>query len=315
MRPPRMLTSIVDATGNTPLVQLHRVVPPTEGAEILVKVESFNPLSSIKDRVAYAMIESALQSGTLTPSTHIVEPTSGNTGVGLAFISAARGYRLTLIMPDSMSVERRMLFSALGANMILTPASQGMSGSIAKSQELAAADPNVWIPQQFDNPANPLAHERTTGPEIHTDCVASGKRVDVFVAAIGTGGTFTGCVRYLKRQNPNLVAVAVEPAGSPVISGGQPGPHLLQGIGAGFIPKNLDVSLIDRVETISDAEAFEMTRRLAREEGLLVGISSGVNIAASVRLAALREFAGKTIVTVAPDSGDRYFSTSLFKTH
>ena len=305
----RIFSDVVQTTGNTPLVRLNRVVPHG-GATVLVKLEYFNPLSSIKDRVARAMVETAERSGILTQTTHIVEPTSGNTGIGLAFIAAARGYRLTLIMPDSMSIERRMLFSALGANLLLTPAAEGMSGSIRKANELAANDPNVWIPQQFENPANPAAHEATTGPEIWRD--TEGK-IDVFVAAVGTGGTFTGTTRFLRRQNPNLVAVAVEPAASPVISGGKPGPHTLQGIGAGFIPKNFDISLMNAVETVTHEEAFEMTRRLAKEEGLLVGISAGTNVVVGARLAAKPEYAGKTIVTVAPDGGDRYLSTPLFK--
>lgn len=305
----RIFSDIVQTTGNTPLVRLNRVVP-NGGATVLVKLEYFNPLSSVKDRVARAMVETAEQAGILTKVTHIVEPTSGNTGIGLAFIAAARGYRLTLVMPDSMSIERRMLFSALGANLLLTPAVEGMSGSIRKANELAENDPNVWIPQQFENPANPAAHEATTGPEIWRD--TDGK-IDVFVAAVGTGGTFTGTTRFLRRQNPNLVAVAVEPAASPVISGGKPGPHTLQGIGAGFIPKNFDISLMNAIETVTHEEAFEMTRRLAKEEGLLVGISAGTNAVVCARLASKPEYTGKTIVTVAPDGGDRYLSTPLFQ--
>ncbi|MDD3468774.1 MAG: cysteine synthase A [Thermoguttaceae bacterium] len=305
----RIFSDIVQTTGNTPLVRLNRVVP-NGGATVLVKLEYFNPLSSVKDRVARAMVETAEQAGILTKVTHIVEPTSGNTGIGLAFIAAARGYRLTLVMPDSMSIERRMLFSALGANLLLTPAVEGMSGSIRKANELAENDPNVWIPQQFENPANPAAHEATTGPEIWRD--TDGK-IDVFVAAVGTGGTFTGTTRFLRRQNPNLVAVAVEPAASPVISGGKPGPHTLQGIGAGFIPKNFDISLMNAIETVTHEEAFKMTRRLAKEEGLLVGISAGTNAVVCARLASKPEYTGKTIVTVAPDGGDRYLSTPLFQ--
>ena len=301
--------NIVETTFNTPLVQLKRIVP-AGAATVLLKLEFFNPFSSVKDRIGRAMIEVAEKSGLLTPETHIIEPTSGNTGIALAFVSAARGYHLTLTMPESMSLERRALLRALGADLVLTPAKDGMKGAIATAQQLAATTPNSWIPQQFDNPANPDIHEQTTGREIWED---TGGRVDTIVAGVGTGGTITGITRYIRSKNRNFQAIAVEPADSPVISGGQPGPHKIQGIGAGFIPKNLDTSLLSGVETVSNEEAFTWARRLAREEGILVGISSGANVAAAVRLAGRPEYRGKVIVTVAPSFGERYLSTPLFE--
>ncbi len=304
----RLYKSIVDTIGNTPLVDLRKIAPEG-GSRILLKLEFFNPLSSIKDRVARAMVAAAQRDGILNESTHIVEPTSGNTGVGLAFIAASRGLRLTLIMPESMSIERRQLVSALGAELILTPAGQGMSGAVRKAKELQAEDPNVWIPQQFENPANPAIHEKTTGPEIWSD---TNGEIDIFLTGIGTGGTFTGVTRYLRKKNKRLQAFAVEPADSPVITGGKPGPHGLMGIGAGFIPKNLDTSLISAVETVTTEEAYYWARRLAREEGILVGITTGANLAVASRLAARKENKGKTIVTIAPDCGERYLSTPLF---
>lgn len=303
--------SIVDTVGNTPLVDLRRIAPEG-GSRILLKLEFFNPLSSVKDRVAKAMVEAAQRDGKLHASTHIVEPTSGNTGVGLAFIAASLGLKLTLIMPESMSVERRQLVSALGAELILTPSSQGMSGAVRKAKELEQEDSNVWIPQQFENPANPAIHEKTTGPEIWSD--ASGE-VDIFLTGIGTGGTFTGVTRYLRRKNKRLLAFAVEPADSPVISGGKAGPHGLQGIGAGFIPGNLDTTLISATETVTTEEAYYWAHRIAKEEGILVGISTGANLAVASRLAARRENKGKTIVTIAPSCGERYLSTPLFAKH
>ena len=255
------------------------------------------------------MIETAEKAGILQPHTHIIEPTSGNTGIALAFVAAAKGYRLTLTMPESMSLERRALLRALGANLVLTPAKDGMRGAIAKAQELAAETPDSWIPQQFDNPANPEVHERTTGREIWED---TGGRVDAVVAGVGTGGTITGVTRYLRSKNPHVRAIAVEPADSPVISGGKSGPHKIQGIGAGFVPKNLDTSLLTGVETVTNDDAFTWARRLAREEGILVGISSGANVAAAVRVAGLPENRGKVIVTFAPSFGERYLSTPLF---
>jgi cysteine synthase A len=300
--------SVVQTTFDTPLVRLQHLVPP-EHATVLVKLEFFNPLSSVKDRIGRSMIEAAEKAGTLTPDTHIIEPTSGNTGIALAFVAAAKGYQLTLTMPESMSIERRSLLQALGARLELTPAKDGMRGAIARAQELAASTPNSWVPQQFDNPANPAIHEATTGPEIWAD---TGGRVDFLVVGVGTGGTITGATRFLRRHNPHLQAIAVEPTDSAVISGGKGGPHKIQGIGAGFIPKNLDTSLLSGVETVANDEAFAWARRLAREEGILGGISSGANVAAAVRLAARPENRGKVIVTVAPSCGERYLSTPLF---
>jgi cysteine synthase A len=300
--------TIIETTFNTPLVRLGRVVPPG-AATVLLKLEFFNPFSSVKDRIGRAMIEAAERDGALSPQTQIIEPTSGNTGIALAFVAAAKGYRLTLTMPESMSLERRALLQVLGATLVLTPAKEGMKGAIFKAQELAAATPNSWIPQQFDNPANPDIHERTTGREIWED--TSGQ-VDVLVAGVGTGGTITGSTRYLRSKNRNFRAIAVEPAESPVISGGKPGPHKIQGIGAGFVPKNLDTTLLNGVETVGSEEAFAWARRLAKEEGILVGISSGANVAAAVRVARRPENRGKVIVTIAPSFGERYLSTALF---
>jgi cysteine synthase A len=277
---------------------------------VLLKLEFFNPFSSVKDRIGRAMIEAAEKAGIVSAETEIIEPTSGNTGIALAFVAAAKGYRLTLTMPESMSLERRALLRALGANLVLTPAKDGMKGAIAKAQELAAATPHSWIPQQFENPANPAVHERTTGKEIWEDTAG---RVDVVVAGVGTGGTITGVTRYLRAMNPHVRAYAVEPADSPVISGGKPGPHKIQGIGAGFIPKNLDTSLLTGVETVTNEEAFTWARRLASEEGILGGISTGANLAAAARLAARAENRGKVIVTVAASFGERYLSTPLFQ--
>jgi cysteine synthase A len=305
----QVYADVVQTTFNTPLVKLNRIVPPGY-ATVLVKLEFFNPLSSVKDRIGRAMIEAAERAGILTPETQIIEPTSGNTGIALAFVSAARGYHLTLTMPESMSLERRALLRVLGANLVLTPAKDGMKGAIAKAQELAATTPNSWVPQQFDNPANPEVHERTTGKEIWDD---TDGRVDLFVAGVGTGGTITGVTRYIRGHKRDFRAIAVEPVDSPVISGGKAGPHKIQGIGAGFIPKNLDTSLLNGVETVANEEAFAWARRLAKEEGILGGISSGANVAAAVRLAGKPENAGKVIVTVSPSFGERYLSTPLFE--
>jgi cysteine synthase A len=301
--------------GNTPLVRLNHV---TKGAQatVLAKVEGRNPAYSVKCRIGANMIWDAEARGVLKPGVEIVEPTSGNTGIALAYVAAARGYKLTLTMPETMSVERRRVLAALGANLILTPGSAGMKGAVSKAEELVASDPvRYFLPQQFNNPANPAIHEKTTGPEIWADTDGA---VDVIVSGVGTGGTLTGISRYLKAQGKTIISVAVEPKESPVITqklAGEelkPGPHKIQGIGAGFIPENLDLSLVDRVEQVDSNEAIEFARRLTREEGLLVGISSGAAVAAAVRLANLPEFAGKTIVVILPDLAERYLSTPLF---
>ncbi|MBA4032862.1 MAG: cysteine synthase A [Planctomyces sp.] len=304
----KVFSDITTTVGNTPLVRIRRLIP--EGhATVLAKCEFFQPLGSVKDRIGKAMIETAEKEGILRPETHIVEPTSGNTGIALAFLSAARGYKLTLTMPESMSVERRTLLKALGANLVLTPAAWGMRGAIAKAQQLMDAEPDSWMPQQFENPANPAIHEATTGPEIWED---TGHQVDAIVAGVGTGGTITGVTRFIRRHNPSFQAIAVEPVHSPVLSGGTPGVHKIQGIGAGFIPKNLDTRIVSDIVTVTNDEAFEWSRRLALEEGLFVGISSGANVCAAAKVAARPEFAGKTIVTILCSPGERYLSTPLF---
>jgi cysteine synthase len=300
--------------GNTPLVRLNRV---TDGANatVLAKIEGRNPAYSVKCRIGAAMIWDAEQRGVLGAGKEIVEPTSGNTGIALAFVAAARGIPLTLTMPETMSIERRKLLAVYGAKLVLTEGAKGMSGAIAKAEEIAASDRKYVLLQQFNNPANPAIHERTTGPEIWQD--TDGK-VDIFVAGVGTGGTLTGVSRFLKKHHANLLSVAVEPAASPVITqlrAGEPikpAPHKIQGIGAGFIPGNLDMSLVDEIEQVSNEEAVEYARRMAREEGILCGISCGAAVAAAVRLAKRPEHAGKTIVVVLPDSGERYLSTVLF---
>ena len=303
--------------GNTPLVRLNHV---TRGAKatVLAKVEGRNPAYSVKCRIGANMIWDAEERGVLKPGVEIVEPTSGNTGIALAYVAAARGYKLTLTMPETMSVERRRVLAALGANLILTPGSAGMKGAVARAEEIAASDPaRYFLPQQFKNPANPAIHEKTTGPEIWADTDGA---VDVIVSGVGTGGTISGIARYLKKvSGKQIIAVAVEPKESPVITqklAGQelkPGPHKIQGIGAGFIPDTLDLSVVDRVEQVDSDEALEFARRLTKEEGLLVGISSGAAVAAAVRLANLPEFAGKTIVVILPDLAERYLSTALFE--
>src|SRR5262245_48741783 len=295
--------------GDTPMVRINRLVPAGH-ATVFAKCEFFQPLNSVKDRIGVAMVEAGERDGLVHEGTHVIEPTSGNTGIALAFVCAARGYRLTLTMPDSMSVERRALLRALGAHLVLTPAAEGMRGAIVKARELVARTPDGWMPQQFDNPANPAIHEATTGPEIWED---SGQAIDAIVAGVGTGGTITGVTRFIRRHNPHFKAIAVEPVHSPVISGGQPGPHKIQGIGAGFVPKNLDTSLLDDVVTVTNEESFEWARRLARDEGLMVGISSGANMCAAARVAARPEFAGKRIVTIMASLGERYLSTPLFE--
>lgn len=305
----KTFNNVVETTFNTPLVKLNRIVP-VGSATVLLKLEFFNPLSSVKDRIGRAMIEAAENDGTLNKDTRIIEPTSGNTGIALAFVAAAKGYHLTLTMPESMSMERRDLLAMLGAKLVLTPAKDGMKGAIAKAHELAAATPNSWIPQQFDNPVNPEVHERTTGREIWED---TDGRADVIVAGVGTGGTITGITRYIRSKKRDFRAIAVEPSDSPVISGGRSGPHKIQGIGAGFIPKNLDTHLLSGVETVANEEAFSWARRLAKEEGILGGISTGANVAAAVRVAGRPEYRGKVIVTLAPSFGERYLSTALFE--
>ena len=298
---------LTDLVGNTPLLVLERYAPDER---ILAKLECFNPLSSAKDRAALYMIQEAEAQGLLTPETVIVEPTSGNTGVGLSYIAALKGYRVILTMPETMSAERRNLLTALGAELVLTPGAAGMSGAIAKAHELLEALPSAWMPGQFDNPANAKAHYETTGPEIWRD---TDGQVDIYVAGVGSGGTVTGAGRYLKERNPHVKVVAVEPAESPVLSGGRPGPHKIQGIGAGFVPAVLDPGLLDEVLTIPGEEAMEAVRDLADREGLLVGISSGAAARAAVLLAARPENAGKTIVTILPDTGERYLSTGVFQ--
>ncbi len=296
------------AIGNTPMIRINRLIPQGQ-ATVFAKCEFFQPLNSVKDRIGAAMINAAEQAGTIRPDTHIIEPTSGNTGIALAFVCAAKGYRLTLTMPESMSVERRALLRAMGANLVLTPAADGMPGAIRAAGEMVENESNAWMPQQFENPANPKIHEITTGPEIWED---SGGDIDAIVAGVGTGGTITGVARFIKSRNPNFKAIAVEPKNSPVISGGKPGKHRIQGIGAGFIPRNLDTSLVDEVITVDDEEAFEWARMLAKQEGIVAGISSGANMWAAAQVAARPEFQGKRIVTIMCSLGERYLSTPLF---
>lgn len=298
---------LTDLIGNTPLLALERFAP---GARILAKLECFNPLSSAKDRAALSMLDAAEAAGQLRPGTVIIEPTSGNTGVALAYIANIRGYKLILTMPDTMSTERQNLLSALGAELVLTPGGQGMEGAVAKARELAASLPSAFIPSQFDNPANAQAHYRTTGPEIWRDTEG---QVDVFVACVGSGGTITGTGRYLKEQNPAIQVVSVEPAESPLLSGGRPGSHKIQGIGANFIPSVLDRTVYDRVLPVSGNDAYQGTRELVRTEGLLCGVSSGAAAFAARKLAAMPEYQGKSIVTLLPDTGERYLSTDLFQ--
>ena len=308
-----LYNNIVETVGRTPLVRLNRI---TRGipATIAIKCEFFNPLGSVKDRIGMSMIEAAEKEGIIKPNTVIVEPTSGNTGIALAFVCAAKGYRLILTMPETMSLERRTLLAMLGAQLVLTPGSEGMKGAIARAEELLKTTPNAWMPQQFNNPANPAIHQQTTAEEIWAD--TDGK-VDILVAAVGTGGTITGVAEVIKERKPSFKAIAVEPKDSPVILQtlkGQPlkpGPHKIQGTGAGFVPNNLHLSIVDEVITVSNEEAFIMARRLAKEEGILAGISSGANVHAALEVAKRPENEGKLIVTVACSTGERYLSTAL----
>ena len=309
----KIYNNIVETIGHTPLVKLNRVTAGLD-ATIAIKCEYFNPLGSVKDRIGMAMIEAAEAEGKISADTVIIEPTSGNTGIALAFVCAAKGYNLILTMPETMSLERRTLLAMLGAKLVLTPGAEGMKGAIARAEELAKTTPNSWIPQQFNNPANPAIHQKTTAEEIWAD--TDGK-IDILVAAVGTGGTITGCAEVIKARKPGFKAIAVEPKDSPVISqtlAGEPvkpGPHKIQGTGAGFVPGNLHLAAIDEVVTVTNDEAFAMARRLAKEEGLLVGISSGANVCAAIEIAKRPENKGKLIVTVACSTGERYLSTAL----
>ncbi len=304
-------TSVDKMIGGTPLLELHNLEKELGlKAKVLAKLEYFNPAGSAKDRIARAMIDEAEREGKLVPGSVIIEPTSGNTGIGLASVAAARGYRVIIVMPETMSMERRMLMKAFGAELVLTPGSKGMTGSIEKAEELAASMPGSFIPGQFVNPVNAKAHYDTTGPEIWNDTDGT---VDVFVAGVGTGGTITGVGRYLKEQKAGVKVVAVEPATSAVLSGGRPGPHGLQGIGAGFIPKVLDTGIYDEVIPVENEQAYEAARLIGKKEGVLVGISSGAALFAALELAKRDEYAGKTIVALLPDTGDRYLSTPLFE--
>ena len=306
----KVFTSVDQLIGNTPLLALSRLSRQAHlHATLLAKLEYLNPAGSVKDRIALSMIEDAEKRGLLTPGSVIIEPTSGNTGIGLACVAASRGYRTIIVMPDSMSAERRMLMTAYGAELVLTPGKLGMQGAVEKAEELARQLPGSLIAGQFENPANPDAHYRTTGPEIWNDTEGN---VDIFVAGVGTGGTISGTGKYLKEKNPQVEIVAVEPAGSPLLSRGTSGPHGLQGIGANFIPKALDRDVIDRIVTVTEEEAYAAARLVGRSEGVLVGISSGAALHAAIELARQPENVGKTIVVLLPDTGDRYLSTPLF---
>lgn len=306
----KIYNSVLELIGNTPLVQLSRFAAEKQlHGVLLAKLERSNPGGSAKDRVALAMLDRAEAEGKIAAGATLIEPTSGNTGVGLAVAAAVRGYRLILTMPDTMSTERRRLLAAYGAELILTPGSEGMAGAVQRAEELKKEIPNSWIPSQFDNPANPYAHEQTTGPELWRD--TDGK-IDVFVAGVGTGGTLSGTAKYLKAQNPNIEIVAVEPAGSPLLSEGRTGKHDLQGIGANFVPSNLDRGCMDRIIPVSDEDAYRAARLLAKREGLLVGITSGAAVHAAMTLLQDSAYAEKTVVVLLPDTGERYLSTKLF---
>lgn len=304
----RIAQRITDLIGNTPLVRLNQLSQDT-GVEVLAKLEAFNPGGSVKDRIGLAMIEAAEREGRIGADTTIVEPTSGNTGIALAFVCAAKGYRLVLTMPETMSVERRKLLAAYGAELVLTPGAEGMKGAIRRAQQLLQEIPGAFMPQQFENPANPEVHRRTTAEEIWGD---TDGQVDILVAGVGTGGTITGVSQVIKARKPAFRAVAVEPADSPVLSGGQPGPHKLQGLGAGFVPRVYDPAVVDEVIPVTTEQAFAASRRLARNEGILVGISSGAAVHAAGVVAGRSENRGKTLVVVLPDTGERYLSTALF---